>query len=64
MNFVRFELKVIWLDSKFRVVHQVRAKRWRLYYGPKDAKHVLELPVYNTATINIGDELRLKSYER
>ncbi len=64
MNFVRFELKIVWLDGDFKVLHKVRAKRWKMYYGPARARHVLELPVYNDSKINIGDRLTIKTYER
>ena len=63
MNFVRFELRVIWLDSKFKVLHQTIARRWRLYNGPENAKHVLELPADKKYDINVGDKLKIKIYE-
>ncbi len=64
MNFVRFNLRVIWLDEGFKVLHQTTARPWRLYNGPDGAKHVLELPVSNNSAIKIGDKLKVKIYER
>ncbi|EFD92506.1 MAG: hypothetical protein CSMARM5_0022 [Candidatus Parvarchaeum acidophilus ARMAN-5_'5-way FS'] len=63
MNFVRFELRVIWLDKNFKVIHQTIARKWRLYNGPEGAKHVLELPVDNKCNIKVGDKLKIKIYE-
>lgn len=62
MNFVRFPLKIVWLDENFRVLRIVIAKPWRLYYGPYDAKHVLELPVNNKSRIKVGSKLSIKNY--
>ncbi len=62
MNFVRFELNVIWLDDKFRVLYQTIAKKWRLYNGPINAKHVLELPIDKKYDIKVGDKLNIKIY--
>jgi uncharacterized membrane protein (UPF0127 family) len=63
MNFVRFELKVIWLDKNFKVLHQTIARKWRLYNGPEGAQHVLELPTDRTYNIKVGDKLKIKIYE-
>ncbi len=63
MNFVRFELRVIWLDSNFKVLHQTIARKWRLYNGPDNARHVLELPVNRKCNIKVGDKLKIKIYE-
>ncbi len=63
MNFVNFELRIIWLDSKFKVVDDKIAKRWRLYNGPREASHVLELPVSNRTKIKMGDTLKIIVYE-
>jgi uncharacterized membrane protein (UPF0127 family) len=62
MNFVRFELRVIWLDKNFKVVHQTIARKWRLYNGPEEAQHVLELPVDKRYNIKVGDKLEIKIY--
>ncbi|MCL4398340.1 DUF192 domain-containing protein [Candidatus Parvarchaeota archaeon] len=60
MNFVRFELRVIWLNKNFKVVHQTIARKWRLYNGPEEAQHVLELPVDGKYNIKVGDKLELR----
>jgi len=64
INFVRFELRVIWLDKKLKVVHQTIARKWRLYNGPEDAQHVLELPADRKYDIKVGDQLQIKIYEK
>ena len=64
MNFVRFELRVIWLDKNFKVVHQTIARKWRLHNGPEDAQHVLELPVNKKYDIKVGDKLKIKIYKK
>ncbi|MCL4399449.1 DUF192 domain-containing protein [Candidatus Parvarchaeota archaeon] len=63
MNFVRFNLYVIWLDKDMRVLQQTIAKPWRLYYGPSGGSNVLELPVGNRIRISKGDKLRIRIYE-
>ncbi len=59
MNFVRFGLRVIWLDEKRKVVKIADAKPWRLYYGPYNARHVLELPTTNRSKIKEGDKISI-----
>lgn len=63
MNFVNFELRIIWLDRRFRVLEEKTAKRWRLYNGPAGAAHVLELPVSNRSRLKKGDTLKIRRYE-
>lgn len=63
MNFVRFELRIVWLDRDFKVMHQTIARKWRLYNGPEGARHVLELPTDKKYDIKIGDRLKIKTYE-
>ena len=63
MNFVRFELRVVWLDGNFTVMHQTIARKWRLYNGPEGAKHVLELPLDSKCDIKVEDKLKIKIYE-
>ncbi len=60
MNFVRFELRIIWLNKNFEVVEDKIAKKWRVYNGPKTAYNVLELPVTNKIKIKIGEKLKIK----
>ncbi len=61
MNFVRFNLDVVWLDKDNIVVKKTLARPWRLYYGPTNAVHVLELPQGKGSTIKVGDKLSLKN---
>ncbi|MCW1294124.1 MAG: DUF192 domain-containing protein [Candidatus Parvarchaeota archaeon] len=61
MNFVRFNLDVIWLDANNTVVKKVTAKPWKLYYGPPNARHVLELPERAGSKIKLRDKLYLKN---
>ncbi len=63
MNFVRFNLRIVWLDKNLKVLDSTIAKTWRLYYGPTEATNVLELPVDNKRKIQNGDKLRIKIYE-
>lgn len=63
MNFVRFKLRILWLDKDFRVIDDKIAKRWRLYYGPENAAHVLELPVENATKIKMGEKLKINIYD-
>ena len=63
MNFVRFDLRIIWLDVRFKVVGEVLAKPWRMYHGPAGAKHVVELPVGNHSKIKEGDIIEINAYD-
>ena len=63
MNFVRFKLRVLWLDKNLKVVDSKIANTWQLYYGPAGSANVLELPVENKRKIKNGDRLRIKIYE-
>lgn len=63
MNFVRFNLRIVWLDKDFTVLDQITARKWRLYNGPEGARHVLELPADKKYDIKNGDKLRIKIYE-
>jgi uncharacterized membrane protein (UPF0127 family) len=64
MAFVRFKLRIIWLDKNFKVIKQVIAVPWGPYYGEThDSKHVLELPIDNKVKIKIGDNLKIKIYD-
>ncbi len=63
MNFVRFKLRIVWLDENLKVVDSKIAKTWRLYYGSAGAENVLELPLDNNKKIKNGDKLRIKIYE-
>ncbi len=64
MNFVRFPLKIIWLDKDMIVLRVVRAKPWGLYNGPEGARNVLELPVDNQFNFQEGMQISIKKYER
>ena len=64
MNFVRFGLRIIWLDKEYKVVGQVYAKQWRFYNGPANSVHVLELPITNKSTVRLGDRLKVTTHDR
>ncbi|MBE5728171.1 DUF192 domain-containing protein [Candidatus Parvarchaeota archaeon] len=61
MNFVRFNLDIIWLDKDNVVVKKALARPWKLYYGPANATHVLELPQGCGSSLKIGDTLYIKN---
>ena len=60
MFFMRFDITVIWLNSKYEVVDKALAKKWRPYYAPSSpARYTIEthpdqyekIPVGATFTI-------------
>lgn len=58
MLFVFFPIGVVWLDRNFKVVDQVLARPFRLYYAPRQpARYVLEGPPALLEQVNIGDQL-------
>ena len=62
MMFMRMDLAVVWINSEFRVVERVLARRWKLGYIPKSpAKYVLETSAANLNDFNIGDKVRFEA---
>lgn len=57
MFFVNFDLGVVWIDSRGRVVDKVRAKPWRPSYAARGpAQYVLETSPDFLDKVTIGDE--------
>ena len=58
MMFMRIDLAVIWINSDFKVVDRVLARRWKLAYFPKSAaRYVLETGTSHIDEFNIGDKV-------
>lgn len=58
MLFMRMDLAVFWIDSKFQVVDTILARRWRLpYFSKYAARYVLEMGSENLDILQIGDRL-------
>jgi uncharacterized membrane protein (UPF0127 family) len=56
MMFMWIDLAVIWINSDFKVVDRIIARRWKLGYFPKSpAMYVLETGVSHINDFNIGD---------
>lgn len=61
MFFMAFNIAVIWLDAKGRVVDKTLAKVWRPAYAPRSpAQYVIEAHPSLLDRIAIGDELRFE----
>ncbi len=61
MFFVPFDLSVIWIDSKMRVVDKVLAKSWRpAYFSKQPARYVLEIHPERWDDFEIGDGVEFK----
>jgi uncharacterized membrane protein (UPF0127 family) len=59
MFFMRFDIAVIWLDSKYMVVDVQLAKRWRPIYIPaKPARFVIETHPQQLDHFKVGDLMR------
>lgn len=55
---VMFDLTVVWINSEFRVVDKVLARRWRpVYFAKKPARFVLEIHPERWRDFEIGDTL-------
>jgi len=62
MFFMNFDIAVVWMDSKLRVVDVQYAKRWRPAYAPSaPAKYVLETHPERLNDFHLGDQLVLLS---
>jgi uncharacterized protein len=61
MMFVWIDLSVIWINSEFKVVDVILARRWRLAYVPRrPARYVLELAASRLSDFNIGDQVQIE----
>ena len=58
MMFVNYDITVLWLDKDGVVVDKALAKRWRLFYMPKQpAQYVVELHRDRFDDYAIGEQL-------
>jgi uncharacterized membrane protein (UPF0127 family) len=58
MFFMRFDIAVIWIDSKFKVVDLIIAKKWHPFYQPSSpSSYILETHPDRFADFRIGDTL-------
>jgi len=61
--FMRFAIDVVFMDKNYRVMKTVSGlKPFRLSFGGRSARHVLELPsgTINSAQVRIGDMVNAK----
>ncbi|NPV76754.1 MAG: hypothetical protein HPY59_10325 [Anaerolineae bacterium] len=62
MFFMNFDIAVVWLDAKLRVVDTAIAKRWRPYYAPSQpAKFILETHASHIGDFKYGDQISLEN---
>ena len=58
MLFMRMDIAVVWIDSRFQVVDAIMARRWHLAYFPKHAaRYVLEMGANNFTYYQAGDRV-------
>jgi uncharacterized membrane protein (UPF0127 family) len=58
MLFMNFDITTVWVDTNYRVVDVVLAKKWHLAYFPKKAaKYVIEISTSHIDDFHIGDQL-------
>ena len=63
MFFVFFTLKIIWLDSNFKVIETKKAYPFMSIYPPKKkSDYILELKKYSKINVRIGDQIKIKPY--
>lgn len=61
MMFMWMDIAVFWINSDFRIVDKVLARRWKMIYIPKEpAKYMLEAGVSHLSEFNIGDSVRFE----
>jgi uncharacterized membrane protein (UPF0127 family) len=61
MFFMNFDIGVLWLDRKNRIVDSTLAKRWRPYYAPSaPASTVLEVHPKRLQDYHIHDQLLIE----
>lgn len=64
MLFMRFDLAVIWIDERLRVVDVKPCRRWRPAYLPAAAaKFVLETHIDRLTDYQISDQLSIQLCE-
>ena len=62
MMFMNYDITVLWLNKEMVVVDKVLAKRWKLYYGPKEpAQYILEIHASRYDDFAVGDQLIAES---
>ncbi len=60
MMLMNYDITVLWLNKEMVVVDKALAKKWALYYGPKEpAQYILELHASRFDDFEIGDELEV-----
>lgn len=58
MLFMRFDIAVIWMDDRFRVVDAQLARRWNLSYAPaRPARYTLETRPEYLSEFHPGDQI-------
>ena len=58
MMFMNYDITVLWLNEEMIVVDKVLAKRWALFYAPKEpAQYILEIHRDRFDDFEIGDQL-------
>ena len=61
MLFMRFDICVIWINSKFEVVDTKLAKRWTPFYRPSaPGRYILETHIDHFSDFHTGDQLEFK----
>ena len=64
MMFMNYDITVLWLNKEMVVVDKVLAKKWALYYGPKEpAQYILEIHPSRYDDFEIGDQLEEISWK-
>jgi len=64
MFFVNFDITVLWLDKKYRIVDVALAKKWHpIYVSKAPAQYTLELHSDRYSYYSIGDQLQVLTNE-
>ena len=60
MMFMNYDITVLWLNKEMVVVDKVLAKKWALFYGPKEpAQYILEIHASRFDDFEVGDKLEV-----
>jgi len=65
MMFMNYDITVLWLNKEMVVVDKVLAKKWALFYGPKEqAQYILEIHPSRFDDFKVGDKLKVVQESR
>ncbi|MBI9034931.1 MAG: DUF192 domain-containing protein [Bacteroidales bacterium] len=59
MFFMRFDITVLWVNSKRIIVDKKFAKQWKVYFPSSHARYILEIHKSQFNNFEIGDHIQI-----